>query len=610
MKMRRVLLFVSAVAVSVLGWGEGYARGVAGADEDTTVSAHVPVLTIGGAMPEQLTPLNLLLGQGETVHQVAARIRSAGTDDNVDALVLRFEFPELSMAQAMELESAVRDARDAGKKIYVTADAFNILDYVVATAATEIVVPPVSVVDLHGVSLQFYYLKDMLAHVGVAADVVAVGKYKDALEPLNSSTMSPETREAMTLLMEDFLAAWSERVGSNRGLTPAAARSVLVGGPYTATAALRTAAVDRIEYPDAFLDQLEESLGGNVDFNYDYGTEPKKPAAGLGGGNLFSLFSGLGGALGGRSSSASAATERPKIVVVHAEGPIVDGRADRSNPLAPEQVIASEDFVDLLREAADEPGAAALVLRVNSPGGSAIASDRIWEELTSIQMDGLPVVVSMGDAAASGGYYISAGADKIFAEPTTITGSIGVIGGKLNLSGTYDLAGVKLEALSIGDQANIYTEGRAWNPAEREVMKQLLLDIYGSFTSRVSDGREIPLEKMPLLAEGRVWSGRSALANGLVDHLGGLHDAIEAAKVLAKANPDAPVVTYPKALSPMELIQQVLSGQAIQAGRPPALTNALAVLPKAQGAQLLFLYGALHNGPVALTMQPIFWRLR
>jgi protease-4 len=564
----------------------------------------VPVIEVGGAIDERQSPFAFLDSQGTTLREMTATVRKAADDPQVGALVIRIDGPGWGFAQASEFRGAIADFRKVGKPVYVFADSLGIGDYVVATAANEVIMPPVGGLDLYGMNFSLYYFKDLLANLGVEADVVNTGRFKDAMEPFVSNEMSEGTRTQFTALLEDLFKSMTDKVAESRSLSPEDAKKLLTEGPYTSKQALERKAIDRVAYLEDFLVDIEKDFPGKtVEPSYEYEPKQKKSPDPP---SLMSLI------MGGGAKSSKKSDSEPKVALVYALGNIVDGRVDSSNPFSQENVIAGLDFLDLLDEVRDEQGVKAIVLRVDSPGGSAIASDMIWKRLATLRAEGIPIVVSMGNIAASGGYYISMGADKIVAEPTTITGSIGVVGGKFTLGGTYEKIGVKKYALSIGDNVGIYSETTKWNERERVLLNALLDDIYDQFTAKAAEGRGKTQDQIKEIAGGRVWSGLAAKENGLVDQLGGLDDAIELARELGGA-PGARVVEFPKELTFMEFIEKAFSGKvAVKSGVPhmsaleqSALFQAAGlVIPPKHLRQALFIVDAMRDKPTALLTMP------
>ncbi|MEQ8821947.1 MAG: signal peptide peptidase SppA [Sumerlaeia bacterium] len=521
----------------------------------------VPVIVLSGPLLEVTNPLEFLAPSSQTLRSVTSTIDKAADDPEVAAIVVKMEAPMLNGAQALELYDHLMAARDAGKTVYAVSDGASLGQYLVMSAANRIVLPEVGGLGIFGVSAEMYYFKELLAKIGIRAEVVNTGKFKNAMEPFTHSAMSDGTRIQIGEVVEDFAEIISERVARGRDMKPEAARDALFSGPYTSLEAKEKGLVTDIAYPDEFLGQLEERE--DLELDYEYRGIPKKKQQAP---SLFSIFSGVGG--GGKGFGGGG----DRVAVVYALGPIIDGRAEE-NFFAQEQVIASEDFLDLLDEMMEDGNVRAVVLRVDSPGGSAIASDRIWNRLESIQDEGIPVVVSMGSVAASGGYYISMGADKIYAQPTTITGSIGVIGGRFVMGDLYNKIGVTKQRIAIGEHSDLLDETEPWSDAQREFIAHFLDTVYETFTSKAAEGRGLTQKRIKELGGGRVWTGVAARDRKLIDELGGLDDALAAARGMAGVDDAVPVVYYPKEMTLQDLINEMLSG--VSAGQP---TGALSVL--------------------------------
>lgn len=564
-----------------------------------TDQATVAVVTLAGSIVERRNPLEILFPTGYTLRDLTTSVTRAAEDPDVAALMVRIENPQWSMAQAMSFRSALDEYKESGKPLYVSADMLSTSSYVVASAG-EIMLPPVGAVDLTGMNFSIYYIADLLGKLGIEAQAVNTGKFKDALDPFLHNQMQEGTRIQMTALLEDYFGAMVDAVATGRDISEEKAREILTGGPYGSTAALTAGAIDRIAYLENLESEIGDDLEREVTFDWEYvdAALPKMEPP-----NFMSILMGSFG-------SSARRTEPDHIAVVYALGPIVDGRRQSSNPFAQEEVIASDDFVDMLDEIGREENLRAIVLRVNSPGGSAIASDRIWNRLETFQADGIPVVVSMGGVAASGGYYISMGADHIVAEPTTITGSIGVIGGKFNLAGTYDKIGISKESLSIGENVGIYSETDFWDEREQAILNELLEYIYEEFTSKAAAGRDMTQEEIKELGGGRVWSGVAALENGLVDELGGLEDAITVARDLADAG-DARVIEYPRELTFMELMEKLMTGDIAITSRQHAIQQtalyqaAATTLPPEVLNTLLHAVVSMQDRPSAQVLLPL-----
>ena len=321
-------------------------------------------------------------------------------------------------------------------------------------------------------------------------------------------------------------------------------------GLFTAEQARDAKLIDRVAYEDQWRDALKKDLGADeVALERDYGKKK--------GDNDFSGMAGLmklmESVMGSQQQKAKS-SKNPKIAIVYAVGAIMTGESAAS--LFGDETVGSDTIVKALREAEEDAKVKAIVLRVDSPGGSALASDLIWREVVNSKK---PVIASMGDTAASGGYYISMGAKKIFAEPGTLTGSIGVVGGKLALRGLFDKIGVKSEVISRGRNSGTLSMTEPFTPAEREAWKRLMLGTYEQFTTKAAQGRKMDVKKLETMAQGRVFTGRMAVANGLADQLGTLDDAIAEAKNMAglKADEKVDLLILPE---PKSFLEQFLGG--------------------------------------------------
>jgi protease-4 len=525
--------------------------GKAPATATTRAPVVVPVIELAGYLEERAPALPFLTPQGNTVMDLVRRIDAAAADESVGAVIIRIQEPDWGLAQADEVRAAILRLRASGKPVYTSFDAAGLVDYYVASAATTITIAPVGALETAGIGVSLYYLRETLAKIGITADSVQTGDYKSAMEMFTADTPSPATAEQMNALLAGLMDHWVEAIAATRGWNTTIARERLLGGPYSSERAVELGLVDRLITFEHLFTTLPDELApdGEVNFDWEYGIEKAEPL------RLPSLFDMLSGR---RPGSQRATPTGPAIAVVYALGPIIDGRSEAPTPFHVAQEIAAEDFIDLLDEATADPDTVALVLRIDSPGGSAIASDRIWSYIADLQEYGYPVVVSMGNEAASGGYYIAMGADAIYAQPSTLTGSIGVVGGKFTLGGLYNMAGIRRHHFSIGPNTEIFGEARPWDARERAVVQALVDGIYETFVTKAAEGRGMDVAALRALAGGRVYTGAQAHAAGLVDELGGLDAAIARARELADA-PDARVVLWPRDRTLPELIEETLN---------------------------------------------------
>ncbi len=567
-------------------------------------SSNVAVINVGGIVGERDNPLQFFGPRTKPLRQLVGAVDSAATDDNIGALMVRFDNPVWDMAQATEFHDALMRFRESGKPSYAIYSHGGLTTYVASTAADEIVMPPLGLLNVTGVSFSMYYIKDLLEKLGVEAEVVQFGEYKDAAEPFAASEPSEPARQQMELFVEDVFSVMRDRVAAGRGVSEEEAEAILTGGPYSAERALANGVIDRIAYPEEMKDVFEEELETVVAMRTNYGRQPRRQAQPP---SLMQLLTG-----GGAGMRSRARTAEPNIAVVYALGMIVDGSMDETDFLFSVPMIADEDFVEMLDEVVEEEGTKAIVLRISSPGGSASASDRIWNKIEEIRARDIPVVVSMGGVAASGGYYIGMGGDRVLAEPATITGSIGVIGAKIVLGGTYEKIGVNRHQFAIGENVGLLDESRHWTERERELVTEMLQPTYDQFVSRAAQSRGMDMGEMDELAEGRLWSGLSAQRNGLVDELGGLSRAISIARELADA-PDAQVREYPRELGLFEMLEKLFAGE-ISAPRGLPGSSSLgamepavrALLPESALGALAFFHHSrgASAGPAPMLVSP------
>lgn len=509
----------------------------------------VPAFTLGDPLPYE-PATGLFAAPTETYVHLIERVRKASEDSAVRGIVLHIDDSPLSMAQVQELRGVLARARENGKTVVAYMDrASSAGAYLLASAADKVFLHPAGEIELVGVAAELTYLRGALDLVGVEPEVVRRAEYKSAYESFTNTESSPANREQMDALLDDVYAQMVADVAASRGKTAEQVRTLIDQGPFTASEAKDAGLVDGLAYPD----ELERELEGIV---------PKYFA-------LDDEYATLDGIDGWRSPW--------EVAVVYVAGVINTGDSKTPGLLGGERTAGSATIVRQLDQAREEDSVKAVVLRVDSPGGSAFASDEIWRAVVRLRQE-KPVIVSMGGVAASGGYYVSAGATAIYAEPSTITGSIGVISGKFNVAEVYEKLGVNTEEYRRGRNANLYTVSRPWDAEERATVERLIDETYEQFKEKVGEGRHLSPEKVEELARGRVWSGTDARANGLVDELGGFHDALDRARKEAKIpeTADIELITYldrGEGYKPVRTAVQALAPDGLlSAWAPPALS--------------------------------------
>jgi len=449
--------------------------------------------------------------------QIINAIENAKTDDNIKGISIKTLFIKGGIAQTQAIRDKLLEFKESGKFIMAYADFYDQKNYYLSSVADSIFINPVGEVDFKGLSSEILYLKDFEDKYGVKMEVIRHGKYKSAVEPFLTNKMSEANKEQMTSFLNSIWVEVITDIASSRGKTidelNAIADDLLARNPELA---IENNMIDG----ELFNDEYEAKLKSLVAID---ATDRL---------NSVTLEDYVASGKGRIKSSAS-----DKIAVVYAQGEIRYGKGDVD-------YVGQEKIIEALQKVRRDDKIKAIVLRVNSPGGSALASDLIWRELEITKKE-KPLVVSMGNLAASGGYYIACNADKIIAEPTTITGSIGVFGMIPNVSVLADRMGINAEQVGTNKQSLGYSVFEPMSEDFHNVVKESIEDVYATFVNRVSKGRNMTFAQVDSIAQGRVWTGAEAVKNGLVDQLGSLDNAIEIAAELAEVT-DYKITSYPR----------------------------------------------------------------
>lgn len=542
--MKRAIVRLVAVAGLVAVVQPAAAQGMkksASVDQD---AAGVGVITITGAPAERPGPFDWLSGGSTlTLRTLVQGIHKAAEDDSLKALVLKLDDATLSATQVEEIIDAIDAAQDAGKKVYVVADAYNTTDLMLAAAADESIVHHGSPVSLPGLYMEQYYLKDMFDWVGIDASFEQVGEYKGADETYTRSEPSPAWEENISQLLDSMYANVRSVIKEGQGLSDAELDSAMERAFYTsAETAVDLGLIDEATNLGTLESSLEEDLGSDVRWDTDLIAEGK--GSGFDSSNPFAFFSML-------SKDPSNKPTRPTIAVVHIDGVIMDGDSKESGMFGSSSV-GSRTIRGVLKELQDDDLVKGVVIRVNSPGGSATASEVIWRAARDVAEE-KPVYVSVGNMAASGGYYIAVSGDKIFVNPSSIVGSIGVVGGKLAMAGVFDKLHVNVIGRGRGPRAELFGSSKPWDDTQRAAVREMMTETYELFESRVSAGREgIDLDKT---ARGRLFTGDKAIGLEMADEIGTLTDTIESlAADLDLSTYD--VLDYPGPMSIQDLLEE------------------------------------------------------
>lgn len=448
-------------------------------------------------------------------------LEAAAVDPQVDGVLVRLGGAPRGWAKVMAVQRALLRVRNAGKPVAVWADQLGSEDLLLASAATRVWLPPTGGVHVLGMRSEGIFVRGLLERVGVKADVVRVGGYKSAGESLVRDSWSPEAREQSEALLDDLYGEWVDGVARGRGLEPARVRELVDTGPHGAPGAVEAGLVDACLYPD----EIETALEALMPIPPDERDGPRR---------VRMVDAHPYGLLRGRDPGwRPLLGDLPRVAYVVAGGAIHRGRSLSG--------IGSDALRALLDRLARDPGVRGVVLRVNSPGGDALASDLLWRAVHVTSRD-KPVVVSMGDVAASGGYYLAAAADHVLAESGTLTGSIGVVGGKIHADGLLERLGIGTDSVERGARAGLFSLSRGYTPEERSLVQREMESLYASFVDRVAEGRGLSRRTVEKLGGGRVWSGLRAREFGLVDGLGGPLEALREVRRLAGLSDDERVV--------------------------------------------------------------------
>jgi len=473
---------------------------------------EVPEFVLDGSFPYQSDAGLFGAGHESWLH-LLRRVQDAIDDPSVKGFVIHVDQAPGSWARVQELRELIHKARERGKitVTYLDRDTGNAA-YVLAAGADRVYLHPAANLDLVGLSTEMTYLRGALDLVGVEPQFSKRAEYKSAPEQWTETGPTAASREEMDALLDDLSAGLCAAVAEGRGKTPEQVRDLVDHAPFTADEAEAHGLVDGTLYPDQLESSLEKDFRRSFDLNPDYRLDDEVtgwPAA-------------------------------REVAVIYVDGVITSGDSSPGGMFSGRST-GSDTLVRQLDQARRDDAVQAVVMRIDSPGGSAFASDEIWRATQRLRDAGKPLIVSMGGVAASGGYYVAAGADAIYAEPGTITGSIGVYSGHFSTAGLFDKVGVNTEIISRGRNAAMFSSSRPLDEEEFQTNDRLVGATYEQFKSRVAQGRHLSMEQVEVVARGRVWSGEAAKERGLVDELGGLDAAITRARQEAQI-PDAALV--------------------------------------------------------------------
>ncbi|WP_339628478.1 signal peptide peptidase SppA [uncultured Maribacter sp.] len=482
----------------------------------------------------ELDPFAGIFEQSQGLDEILHAIEVAKNDDRIKGISINNNFIIAGLAQTQAIRMALEDFKSNGKFIYAYADFYMQRDYYLASVADSIFMNPVGVLDFKGLSTEVLYFKELQEKSGVKMEVIRHGKYKSAVEPYLENNMSEANRSQLTSLLQSLWNSMVTDISNTRSISESDLNIIAdtLGGR-TPKYAKKSGLVDGIVFYDEYENKLSNALAVKKQDKINISTL-----------NEYVKY----------SNKKTLKSGDDKIAVVFAQGEIFYGEGGPN-------IIGQGIINDALIKAREDESVKAIVLRVNSPGGSALTSDIIWREV-ALTKKVKPVIVSMGNVAASGGYYIAAGADKIFAEPTTITGSIGVFGTVPNMTELANNIGINAEQVGTNKNAIEYSLFEPMQESFKNQIQESIEDTYQTFLQRVSEGRNMTMAQVDSVAQGRVWSGNEALEIGLVDELGNLNDAINVAAEMASLGSYG-VKKFPKYKSGFERFMEDLEGASV-----------------------------------------------
>ena len=529
--MRKFLLgLVIGIVVTLLG---GFiivlAVGRLAASKEPTIAGNsVLVLALDGEVPEVAPveiPLPFLQSQGvPTVRDLWTSIHAAAHDKRIRALVIQPRGVGLGWGKLQELHEELLDFKKSGKPVYAFLQGPGTKEYYLASVADKIYLSPDDMLDVKGLRVEALYLKNTFDKIGVNFQVDHIGRYKDAGDMFTRTNMSPETREVLNQILDQLYGDFCSTVGQGRHKSADEMRSLVDSGPFVGSKAKDAGLVDQLGYEDQVYAELKKKVGENSL-------------------NKISI----------KSYFRAAPTGGDHIALIVGQGDIL--RGDPDDQFNNNQVISSGTIAKTIRQVRNDSSVKGVILRVDSPGGDAVASDEILHELKLLS-NVKPLVISMSDVAASGGYFISMTGDPVVAYPNTITGSIGVIYARPNLRDLYAKLGVQEETITRGKLADLDSESIPLSDAAKQKLHESIQITYQSFVSKVAAARKKTYDQIDPIAQGRVWMGEQARQNGLVDELGGLNRAVAMIRQKAKlsGNGETNLIVFPPRRSLLELL--------------------------------------------------------
>lgn len=550
-------IFISLFVIAILGGMLIAGLGAALTPKPDTTSTVVLELDLTQGMADHASPLTLFGAQNNVV-DTALKLQQAKTDERVKGVFIRANPYGMSPAKAEELSLALNDFKTSGKFIITHAQGFegaSLSHYVGVLASDEIWVQDTAGFSVAGYRAETPFYGGVFEKFDAVPQFEQFHEYKSAANSYTETGYTEAHRESTMALIQSLYDQGVSAIARERDLSVDTVNTLLLASPHSAEDAKEAGLIDNLGHYAAARDYAIEKAGDGATF---------KPVS---------------------EYAIKYVTGKDKIAIIGGDGAIMTGSSTYGSPFGGGAMTMGSDTIsEAITEAAKDKNVKAIILRVNSGGGSAIASDQMWDAVNRAKEEGKPVIVSMGQYAASGGYYMAASADKIIALPTTITGSIGVLGGKIVLDGTYDLIGYNVEPITVGGPyAGAFSAVEGWDQDLRKRFRDSMEEIYVDFTTRVAEGRGLSIEQVQEIAKGRVWTGAQAIDIGLVDEHGGIIRAIELAKDAAEIDADTAVriVQFPKAKTDLEQLQS-LFGVTAKSSAQAAQLRELLMTPEMQ----------------------------
>ena len=592
-RSRKIALIISGVVVGlILVVLIGIAITVSAFRRSAPTIADNSVLNlrVSGSLPDYVPedPIRKLFGNNDqSLSNLILQFKKAKVDNRIKLILLDINMSGAGWGKSEEIRDAIADFRSSGKPVYAYMEYGMNKEYYIASACDKIYLAPPGELFINGLAADVMFFRGSLDKLGVYPDIFQIGKYKTAGDTFTRKDMSDAHREFMNELVDDIFNRYVDGISKGRGKTPEQVRALIDDAPYNGARAKEVGLIDG----SAYRDQLEKDLKAKLGYK-----------------DSDQLRIVRGGDYSDVDPESLGLNKGEKIAVIYATGDIGSGQSENSP--SGSQSIGSDTVSKAVNDAAADTSIKAIVLRVDSPGGSGLASDIIWHAVDAAKQK-KPVVVSMSDVAASGGYYISASANKILAEPSTITGSIGVVAGKPVLRGFYDWLGISNEYIMRGKNAGMFRETEKFSDDERAKFEDWIKNTYyNDFVPKVAQGRNKDAAYVDSIGQGRVWTGSQGQQRGLVDQFGGLDAAIEVAKDLAKIPKDKGVhrviLPYPRTF-----LQDLLNTEDETSTKVKQQQAVMAALPEdAQRAlRYMSLMEKMKNGESMLLM-PFDLRIR